>query len=93
MVEKSDGHNITLREIKSPPQIVESDKILAAVVFSSENIVSVTWMNRVQNQSYIHLYDVQESVYKTVHNTYFFETEISNSFMYFQYILIDLFLK
>ncbi|XP_043476742.1 venom dipeptidyl peptidase 4 isoform X2 [Leptopilina heterotoma] len=50
--------NATLIEIEAPLQLDGRESILAAVNFPTENIVSATWMNRVQNESYFHLCDV-----------------------------------
>ncbi|XP_063983383.1 venom dipeptidyl peptidase 4 isoform X10 [Diachasmimorpha longicaudata] len=65
-VVKSQGTAIALTEIKPPRQLAESERILAAVAFPTETIVSSTWMNRVQNQVYIRTYDAENSVYKMV---------------------------
>ncbi|XP_015112517.1 venom dipeptidyl peptidase 4 isoform X2 [Diachasma alloeum] len=64
-VVESHGNNISLIEIEHPPQLANSERILAAVAFPTETIVSATWMNRVQNHAYFHLYDVENSVYTT----------------------------
>ena len=58
--------NATLVEIQSPPQLMDREKILSAVDFPTENLVSATWMNRVQNEAYFHLCDVSVYSCKTV---------------------------
>uniref|UniRef100_A0A0C9RFV4 Venom dipeptidyl peptidase 4 n=2 Tax=Fopius arisanus TaxID=64838 RepID=A0A0C9RFV4_9HYME len=62
---ENSGNNISLIEIKYPPQLANSERILAAVAFPTETLVSATWMNRVQNHAYFHLYNVETSVYTT----------------------------
>ncbi|CAD6227686.1 GSCOCG00001366001-RA-CDS [Cotesia congregata] len=59
---------IKLTEIESPPQLANSMKILAAVAFPTETLVSATWMNRIQNRAYFHLYDVENLLYNTAHS-------------------------
>ncbi|XP_057327710.1 venom dipeptidyl peptidase 4-like isoform X2 [Microplitis mediator] len=66
VVETNGG--IELTEIKYPPQLANSERILAAVAFPTENLVSATWMNRIQNRADFHLYDVENSVYNTAHS-------------------------
>ncbi|KAF7998266.1 hypothetical protein HCN44_009664 [Aphidius gifuensis] len=65
MVSSSRGNNISLVEIQHPPQLSGKERILAAVTFPTENIISATWMNRVQNQAYFQLYNVEKSSYNT----------------------------
>ncbi|XP_015595104.1 venom dipeptidyl peptidase 4, partial [Cephus cinctus] len=50
--------NFTLMEIEYPRQLSSVERILTAVAFPTDNIVSATWMNRVQNQAYFHLCNV-----------------------------------
>ncbi|XP_033227069.1 venom dipeptidyl peptidase 4 isoform X2 [Belonocnema kinseyi] len=45
-------------EIESPPHLKNKQTILSAVDFPTENLLSATWMNRVQNEAYFHLCDV-----------------------------------
>ncbi|XP_012256545.3 venom dipeptidyl peptidase 4 isoform X3 [Athalia rosae] len=47
--------NVTLVEILHPTQLDNVERILAAVDFPTNNLVSATWMNRVQNQAYVQL--------------------------------------
>lgn len=65
--------NATLIEIEPPLQLDGRESILAAVNFPTENIVSATWMNRVQNESYFHLCDVITQNCTTVSNNLEFQ--------------------
>ncbi|XP_023289115.1 venom dipeptidyl peptidase 4 [Orussus abietinus] len=53
--------NGSLVEIEHPPQLNLSERILSAVAFPTDNLVSATWMNRVQNRAYFQLCDVATS--------------------------------
>lgn len=58
---------VSLTEIEHPIQLDDSERILAAVAFPTESLVSATWMNRVQNKVYFHLCNVDENfAYNTV---------------------------
>ncbi|XP_044003397.1 venom dipeptidyl peptidase 4-like [Aphidius gifuensis] len=60
IVDKSNAYNKSFYEILPPLELLKSEIILAAVVFPNETSVSVTWMNRIQNESYIQLCNVNE---------------------------------
>ncbi|XP_046586430.1 venom dipeptidyl peptidase 4 isoform X1 [Neodiprion lecontei] len=47
--------NVTLVEISHPSQLDSDERILAAVAFPTNNLISATWMNRVQNIAYVQL--------------------------------------
>lgn len=66
IVASSNGNNISLTEIEHPQQLANTERILAAVTFPTENIVSATWMNRIQNRAYFQLYNVEKFSYNTV---------------------------
>ncbi|KYN15672.1 Dipeptidyl aminopeptidase-like protein 6 [Trachymyrmex cornetzi] len=51
-------NNVTLVEIKHPPELSTSERILSAVDFPTDSLVYATWMNRVQNRAYFQLCDV-----------------------------------
>ncbi|XP_050453789.1 venom dipeptidyl peptidase 4-like isoform X3 [Cataglyphis hispanica] len=50
--------NVTLVEIEHPPELSATERILSAVAFPTDNLVYATWMNRVQNEAYFQLCDV-----------------------------------
>lgn len=50
--------NVTLVEIVHPPELSTTERILSAVAFPTDNLVYATWMNRVQNEAYFQLCDV-----------------------------------
>ncbi|XP_058799148.1 venom dipeptidyl peptidase 4-like isoform X2 [Phymastichus coffea] len=50
--------NVSLIEIESPSKLSRQERILAAISFPTESLVSSIWMNRVQNQAYFHLCNV-----------------------------------
>lgn len=50
--------NASLVEIEYPSQLASVERILSAVAFPTDSLVSATWMNRVQNQAYFHLCNV-----------------------------------
>ncbi|KAL7305171.1 hypothetical protein TKK_0002566 [Trichogramma kaykai] len=52
------GSNVELVEIKPPAPLANQEAILATVAFPTEDLVSVTWMNRVQNQAYFRICSV-----------------------------------
>ncbi|KAK0074148.1 hypothetical protein PV325_008706 [Microctonus aethiopoides] len=59
------GEGFVLKEIEHPPELTNFERILAAVAFPTENLVSATWMNRIQNRAYFHLYNVESLKYNT----------------------------
>lgn len=52
--------------IKHPAELGNSEVISYTTYLPNENLVVSTWLNRVQNVSYISLYDIEKSVYKKV---------------------------
>ncbi|XP_034934341.1 venom dipeptidyl peptidase 4 isoform X2 [Chelonus insularis] len=62
----ADNGYVSIYEIKYPPQLANTERVLAAVSFPTENLVSVTWMNRIQNKAVFQLYDVRSSINYTV---------------------------
>ncbi|XP_011494919.1 PREDICTED: venom dipeptidyl peptidase 4 isoform X2 [Ceratosolen solmsi marchali] len=50
--------NVTLIEIEYPPQLSNVERILAAVSFPTDDLVSAVWMNRIQNEVYFHICNI-----------------------------------
>ncbi|XP_044001063.1 venom dipeptidyl peptidase 4-like [Aphidius gifuensis] len=70
LVANSDGKNIKLIRIKQPNKLAINNTILNDVEFPTENIITINWKNRIQNESYIVAYNIEKSIDKIVFKNY-----------------------
>lgn len=66
-----DGKNIKPIRIKQPYKLAINNTILYDVQIPTENIITINWKNRIQNESYIAAYNIEKSTEKTVGYYYF----------------------